>query len=280
MKIPVILLNYNSSSDCKKCISFLKRQQGVELEIVVVDNCSHPNDVVQLRRLCKEQGCTLIENHENRGYNAGNNIGLRYAAGKGYKYALIANPDMEFPQTDYVKKLVEVMEADKNIVAVGSKILGTNGDSQNPINFISFWEEFLWPLSAVKYYFSKKNINNTLNYKFSQYCPVLSGCCLMVSILFLQEIDFFDENVFLYCEEAIFATQVLRQNKKLFFLKEATAIHKHIKQEKGSPYPRLLQMCNSRDYKNKYYSSYNKLQIKLLYCSNKLRKWILSFKMQ
>lgn len=26
------------------------------------------------------------------------NIGLRYAANKGYEYALIANPDMEFPQ--------------------------------------------------------------------------------------------------------------------------------------------------------------------------------------
>ena len=40
MKIPVILLNYNSSGDCRKCVSFLKRQEGVETEIVIVDNCS------------------------------------------------------------------------------------------------------------------------------------------------------------------------------------------------------------------------------------------------
>ena len=110
MTIPIIILNYNSSTDCSKCISFLKQQKEVEVEIVVVDNCSREDDVKTLRKLCSKQQCTLIENHENRGYNAGNNIGLRYAAQKGYKYALIANPDMEFPQKDYLAKMVAKME--------------------------------------------------------------------------------------------------------------------------------------------------------------------------
>lgn len=101
MRVAIIILNYNSSDDCRKCVSFLKRQEGVELELVLVDNCSPDGDKV--KALCKEEGCTFIASKENRGYNAGNNIGLRYAASKGYKYALIANPDMEFPQTDYVK---------------------------------------------------------------------------------------------------------------------------------------------------------------------------------
>lgn len=276
MKVAVIILNYNSSDDCRKCVSFLKRQEGVELELVLVDNCSPDGDKV--KALCHEQGCTFIASPENRGYNAGNNIGLRYAAEKGYKYALIANPDMEFPQTDYVKRLVEVMEKENNIVAVGSEIIGINGDSQNPIDFISFWDEFLWPLSGLKHFFSKKMLSNSLHYASSQICPALSGCCLMVELRFLQSINYFDENIFLYCEEAIFAIQVQRKNKKLFFLKEATAIHRHIKKTKGNPYPRLLEMCKSRDYKNRHYSNYNQLQIKLLYLSNKLRKWLLSFK--
>ena len=112
MKVAVIILNYNSSLDCRKCVSFLKKQREVELEIVVVDNCSQAYDVEKLRQLCKEYGCTLIENHENRGYNAGNNIGLRYAAEKGYKYALIANPDMEFPATNYIVTLVATISQD------------------------------------------------------------------------------------------------------------------------------------------------------------------------
>lgn len=125
--VAVIILNYDSSSDCRKCISFLKKQRGVELEIVVVDNCSRADDVEQLRQLCKEQDCTLIENHENRGYNAGNNIGLRYAAEKGYKYAMIANPDMEFPQEDYMARVVVKIEEDSNIAVLGTSIVDAKG---------------------------------------------------------------------------------------------------------------------------------------------------------
>lgn len=35
MKVPVILLNYNSSADCCKCVADLKQQEGVELEIIM-----------------------------------------------------------------------------------------------------------------------------------------------------------------------------------------------------------------------------------------------------
>ena len=78
MKVPVILLNYNSSADCCKCVADLKRQEGVELEIIIVDNSSRTEDALAVEKLAAEQGCTFIAAAENRGYNAGNNIGLRY----------------------------------------------------------------------------------------------------------------------------------------------------------------------------------------------------------
>ncbi len=76
MNIPVILLNYNSSSDCRKCISFLKRQEGVEVDIIVVDNCS-PREGEQeaVQQFCQEQDCTFIVAEENRGNKDGTNIG-------------------------------------------------------------------------------------------------------------------------------------------------------------------------------------------------------------
>ena len=117
--ISVIVLNYNSSADCCKCVADLQRQEGVELEIIIVDNCSRKEDALAVEQLAAEQGCTFIAAAENRGYNAGNNIGLRYAAGKGYSYALIANPDMEFPQRDYIVSLVNVMEKKPDVAVCG-----------------------------------------------------------------------------------------------------------------------------------------------------------------
>src|SRR5574344_788209 len=139
MKVPVILLNYNSSADCCKCVADLKQQEGVELEIIIVDNCSRKEDASAVEQLAAEQGCTFIAAKENRGYNAGNNIGLRYAAEKGYAYALIANPDMEFPQGDYIAKLVNVMESKPEVAVCGSNIIGMDNKRQNPWRFSKWW---------------------------------------------------------------------------------------------------------------------------------------------
>lgn len=246
MKVAVIILNYNSSDDCRKCVSFLKRQEGVELELVLVDNCSSDGDKVEA--LCREQGCTFIASPENRGYNAGNNIGLRYAAEKGYKYALIANPDMEFPQTDYVKRLVEVMEKDEDIVVAGSDIVGADGIHQSPMLRDGNWRSsFGWITEPFK---KKKTDTYDFidNYSTSHYCAKVSGCCLMVRMNFIREIGFFDEYPFLYCEEAILARQVELAGKRMYYTVEAQAIHRHIASTKGDPVKRFHQWKRSRLY--------------------------------
>jgi GT2 family glycosyltransferase len=274
MRLPVIILNYNTSHDCCKCVEFLQHQEGVEIEIVIVDNCSRPEDVAELRKLSASEGCTLIENHENRGYNAGNNIGLRYAASKGYKYALIANPDMEFPQTDYVARLVEAMNQDPDIVVVGSDIVDTDGLHQNPLDFVSFGSELLWPIEMLR-----NKSTRALEHTQNRYCNVLMGCCLMVRMSFMKAIGLFDEGVFLYCEEAIFAHQVKQYEKKIYYTADTFAVHRHIKSEKSNPYKRLITLCNSRDYKNSHHSDYNGIQTALLYYSNCIRRWFLKLKL-
>ena len=51
MKVAVIVLNYNSSADYRKCVTGLKRQEGVELEIIIVDNCSRKEKVLAVKML-------------------------------------------------------------------------------------------------------------------------------------------------------------------------------------------------------------------------------------
>ena len=248
-KIATIILNYNSSADCRKCIGYLKAQEGVEQEIVVVDNCSQEDDRKEVETLCKEQGCTFITNSENKGYNAGNNVGLRYAAEKGYEFALIANPDMEFPQTDYLATLVAQMQTNEDIVVCGSDIVGADGIHQSPMGKDGNWRgSFGW----VKEILGKKKKSNAYdfidNYKESHYCHKVSGCCFMIRISFLKEINFFDENVFLYCEEAILSRQVEMSSKCMYYLTTAQAVHRHIKSDKGDPIKRFKTWGKSRCY--------------------------------
>lgn len=252
MKVAVVILNYNSSDDCRKCVSFLKRQEGAELELIIVDNCSQDADKV--KELCLEQRCTFIASKENRGYNAGNNIGLRYAAVKGYKYALIANPDMEFPQTDYVARLVEVMEKDNKIVVAGSDIIGADWKHQSPMYKDGNWKSsFGWITEPFKKK-SKDTYDFIDNYKEDHYCAKVSGCCLMVRMDFIERIGFFDEYPFLYCEEAILSRQVEIAGKKMYYLSSAQAVHRHIASQKGDPARRFWEWKRSRLYFIERYS--------------------------
>lgn len=270
MKIPIIILNYNSSSDCRKCVSFLKRQQGIDLEIIIVDNCSREDDCTAVKILSEEQGCTFIQATENRGYNAGNNIGLRYAADKGYKYALIANPDMEFPQEDYIKKLVDKMEQDDTITVCASDIVSPEGRHQNPQREATYWEELLWFLTTWRNRKSGKWF--LCDYTQSNYCEKISGCCLMVRLSFIRNIRFFDENVFLYCEESILSKQVRRANAKMYYLSSACAVHCHIEKSKGNPSKRLQLTFRSRYYYLRQYSGYKHIKLWLLLQSKQLQR--------
>ena len=250
MRLATIILNYNSSADCRKCIGYLEQQQGVKIEIVVVDNCSQEADRKTVEALCNERGYTFIANNENKGYNAGNNVGLRYAAEKGYEFALIANPDMEFPQSDYLATLLAKMQEDDEIVVCGSDIIGPDGVHQNPMGKEGNWQSsFGW----IKEIFGKRGKKSDAydfidNYKESHYCHKIGGCCFIIRTAFLNEINFFDEKVFLYCEEAILARQVELAGKKMYYLATAQAVHRHVKSEKGDPIKRFKAWEKSRCY--------------------------------
>lgn len=251
MNLAIVILNYNSSEDCRKCVGLLKQQEGIEAEIIIVDNCSNEKDRLAAERLCREAGCTFIASTENRGYNAGNNIGLRHAIEKGYTYALIANPDMEFPQTDYLAKMLAAIESDKDIAAVGSDIVGADGHHQNPFKPDGDWHSaFSW----VKWFFRSSETDFLDDPQLTHYCSKISGCCLLMKLDFIKSIGYFDENVFLYCEEAILAKQVSNAGKKMLYTADCQAIHRHIPSTKGDPVKRFINWRRSRLYFERKYN--------------------------
>ncbi len=257
MKVPVILLNYNSSDDCRKCVGFLFRQEGVELEVVIVDNASAPDDAAKVRDLCHEFGLTFIAADTNRGYNAGNNIGLRYAASKGYRYAMIANPDMEFPDPAYIATLAAELDSRPEVAVIGSDILTPERIHQNPMLPDGGWKA---SLNWIKYFFHRKNRQDSYSFigdhTQSAQCAKLSGCALMIRLDFISKIGFFDEHPFLYCEEAILSKQTERSGYTMRYIATMHAIHRHIPSAKGDPRPRFRQWRRSRLYFIRHYSDY------------------------
>lgn len=286
-KIAVIILNYNSENDLFKCVIDLKAQKKVNLITIVVDNdskiqtvkniklWSHKNfsDSVSgtaqnvetiIKAGADKSNTFFIYNDENKGYSAGNNIGIKVAGMLGAEAVLIANPDMQFPDKYYISLLYETLESEDNIAITSSKIIGLDNIDQSPLRESKFWEEFLWPLQFFPTMFRKTSYLLPYASNAPMEVPKVIGCSLLIRMDFLRKIKFFDEGVFLYSEEAILAKQVQKKNMKIIFTPQTFAVHAHVRSEKGNSALRMLNFIKSRKYYLYNHSDYGVVQKILL----------------
>ena len=286
-KIAVVLLNYNSEEDLYVSVEQIQKQTSIELITIVIDNASSPKTVENIKKWSKSymptafSGSTkevfdslvddkidtdnfstyFIYNDENKGYSAGNNIGIKLADYLNVDAVLIANPDMRFENEKYVYELSKTLFSDEKYMVASSKIIGLDGKDQSPLREASFYEELTWPRHLFPKIF--KNASFILPYKKDEIITVtkVMGCCLMLRMEFLRDIHYFDETTFLYAEEPILSAQVKEKSGKIVFTPLIEAIHAHIKSEKGNNSKRMLLFIKSRKYYLKKYSGYNALQL-------------------
>lgn len=254
VKVAAVVLNYNSWEDTERCVADLEKQTNIE-NIIIVDNCSPNEDErTHLNSIANRNIIKLLLADYNNGYNAGNNIGIKYAIENGVDYILVANPDMRFPDIAYIEKLLESFK-DSSVVVVGSDVITPEGHHQNPMTKTKEkWQDnFSW----IKNLFSKKK-GKTYQWNDSPedscYCTSLNGCCLLIRSSFLKNIGYFDERVFLFGEERILGSQVQSLDLKMFYNGSVTAIHNHKQNKEGNQWNRLNTLKKSEKIFIRYHA--------------------------
>lgn len=295
--VGTVLLNYNSNEDVFLSAPQLRDQEDIDSTLFIVDNASRPASVDALKRWVAEfdSGAIvgsprdiedwinrrsgkafdagrvfLVLNAENRGYSAGNNIGLRLASAIGADAALIANPDMRFSDRRYLARLsAHLFTDDQNFVAA-SRIVGLDGRDQNPLREPSFCEELLWPAQPVRRLLGRAGYVIHTQSREPICVPKVSGCCLLARMDFLRRINFLDEGVFLYCEEPILAAQVHRLGGRIQYVPSIQAVHAHRPESKGDPLRRVRLFMQSREYYLRHHTDYSDLRLRALAISYRL----------
>ncbi len=89
-RIFVVLCSYNSAKYIPRCLDSLLHSD-IPLSIVVVDNASSDDSVSLLRAYGDK--ITLFSQKKNLGFGGGNNLGMRYAVGRGADYLFLLNMD-------------------------------------------------------------------------------------------------------------------------------------------------------------------------------------------
>lgn len=246
-KVLAVILNYNSYEDSMKCAKLLKQQTYKNLIIAIIDNKSTDNSKEMLTTFCKEQDVLFVQSGTNKGFSAGNNVGLKKAAELGCEYGLIINPDVEIKDKDYVKKAIAKMDSNKNIAVLGSDVINMQQKHQNPMRELNFFENTFWFVMLVISKIVKKDIY-VGDYKKSGYVHKVSGCCFFVDMEYMKKDNYLDDNVFLYCEEPILAARVKRAGKKEYYYSDIKAYHMHKASEKGNVAKNLERFYDSRLY--------------------------------
>lgn len=109
-QVSIVILNYYHPEVIEKCLKTLMITEGVDYEVVVVDNGSDDATVQALRGF-KEEGLidTLVEEKTNNYFSEGNNIGKRHASPDS-EFILLLNSDVAFLRGDWLEKVLLWME--------------------------------------------------------------------------------------------------------------------------------------------------------------------------
>ena len=274
-KIGFVIVNYNDAKTTIRLLNQLKEFKNID-KIIVVDNNSTDDSYTQLKK--QEKGnISIIKTNENKGYASGMNTGAKYLIEKIGKCNIIfSNSDI------IIKNAKDLNTLSSNInseIAVASPVIEEHGTLNRGWKKTTAFTESLLNLPYISRYFKKKKLyyKNEHYQKDKSYVDVVSGCFFMVDSEALEQVDYFDENTFLYYEELIFAKKLEKAGKKLIVDNRVKVIHDHSvtidKNIKRINKYKILKA--SQRYYVKNYLKGNLLEMALLYITNKLSLIIL-----
>lgn len=240
VKLSIIIVTYNNESTINDCINSIHKYNdiGVELEVIVVDNCSTDGTIQLLKILEDERKIKYVIAKENKGFGAGNNIGVNNSTGK---YLFFLNPDTIL--TEPIFKLV-CTKLEKGVPVCGFHLItpaGNDMPSFSPMPEDLHFFHFL----KIKYFFLKY-----IDLKLKNYFPW--GASLALSRELFFNVGLFDENYFLNFEEPDLIHRI--KPKYIVILKNKIIHLESISKPKG---PKSIQYYE--DSKNYYFSKYEEL---------------------
>lgn len=220
-EVAVILLNYISWEDTLAEMKMLEECLGIAYEdMIVIDNASPNESSERLSRNAEELGYVFLKAECNGGYASGNNIGLRYALEKGYRYGWILNNDILIEDGNLFGKLKGVLESVPDAAVVNPDIYSPDGHMYNrdAVRPSLFYQTF----GALLYIRRGRRIEDMGGYAYI-YRP--QGCCMLLDLKKCAQAGFLDENTFLYFEENILAERLLAKNYRCVCCTDARVVH-------------------------------------------------------
>lgn len=215
--LSLIIVNWNTKDYLCSCLqSILQHPSPFALEVIVIDNASNDGSAAMVEK--NFPLIRLIKNRNNLGFARACNQGWRLAQGK---YLLFLNPDTLLGP-HVLEEAIKIMEANEEIGILGIRHLNEKGkprrsayDLPSPLRVLAMitgLNKLLPP-----YRFRKENKRKATAY--------IQGSFLLTRRSLLKELNGFDENFFMYCEDADLCLRAWKKGWQVIYEPSLKVIH-------------------------------------------------------
>lgn len=242
MDVSIVFVNYQTEALLLNCLrSVYAFTDNLQFECIIVDNHNIPNANEQI--LTEFPETRWIDAGYNSGFSIANNIGLKAATGK---YILFLNADTLIFDTSIYQAMQHLL-LDKSLVAVGGNQLDINKQAlpyYRTLNDIRrdfyilpnnpFFHRLINLLLPRQYFSRPEETNN------------LVGAFLMASKENLLALNGWDEDFFMYAEDAELSFRLSKIGKLAYF-EDVNFIH----------------LINENEFRRSEYSWVNRFSIQI-----------------
>lgn len=229
-ELSIVILNYNVKELLLNCLESIFASKGKldRWQVIVVDNASSDGSVEAVRKRFKGYyDIEILENKENLGFAAGNNVGVKKAKAP---VILFLNPDTVI-KGHAIQKSLEVLLSDSDIGALGCKVELPDGrlDYSCHRGFPTPWNSLAYFSGlAKKFPGSSLFAGYTASYLDTDkphQVDCISGTFLMVRKIAGSQIGFWDEDYFFNGEDIEFCYSLKERGWKIYFYPNVKIIH-------------------------------------------------------
>jgi hypothetical protein len=225
MDISIIYVNWKSEAYIKESIdSVYEHTDGLQFEIIVVDNASPSGNVDMLREHFPQ--ITLIKSEKNLGFAGANNLGFQNSSGE---IVLFLNPDTKL-MNPAINAMVRHLRNLPDGGIMGCKLFNADLSVQTSCiqTFPTILNQILdanvlrdrWPhnrLWGIGPLYSESTEPAEVE--------VVSGACLMMKRAAFEKVSMFSEEYFMYAEDVDLCYKSVQAGYKNYYTGEGRVLH-------------------------------------------------------
>lgn len=240
MKIAIVTVNYNGRKDSLEFLGSLEKlnREDLELKVIVVDNGSSDGSVEEIKKRFPQ--VDILQNGANEGFSGGYNRGMIYGLIWGADYILIINNDTEIKDENLLTSMIQLFKSDTSIGLVSPKIYFAKGYefhkerySENNLGKVIWYGGGTFDWDNIQAIHRGLDEVDEDKYNQAEETDFVSGCCLLIKREVLEKVPkpkggsgFFDDNLFLYFEDADFTIRAKRAGFKTYYNGRVAIYHK------------------------------------------------------